>query len=112
MTVLDACYREQDARCLKMVYAAMNALIADLRGEGEVKQGSQDRMSKARDELRRKAFRFIIDDSIEPYSFLWMCSRLDASPEHIINAYNDGSIKEWQAREWEGLGTTFLLKRV
>lgn len=111
MTVLDVGYREQDVRCLKMVYAAMNLLILDLRGEGVTKQRSAEEMKVSRRNSQREAGYFIQDKSEAPYSFLWMCDRLGADPWFIINAYKNGSILEWQPQESRDMGITFLLKR-
>lgn len=111
MTVLDACYREQDVRCLKMVYAAMNMLILDLRGQGCIKNRTPDKDISTRMVQRAAAAEFILEDSDAPFSFSWMCERLGADKDYIINAYKDGSINQWEMRESAGMGATFLLKR-
>lgn len=53
--------------------------------------------------IQAKAIEWVMSSSIQPYSYLWICDMISATPQYLRDAIKDGSVLAWKAKVHNGL---------
>lgn len=98
-TDMESSCPEQIARCQALCAAMLINVIMDLRGEGVTNKSGEEGRNK-RMSLRREARAFVMDDSTERFSFLWLCEQLDVDVAKFIREEVEGRCtSKWQRQQ-------------